>query len=182
MEGVDHDKATLVREGAGKLQRLLKIEAVFHQLDALGHHGAVFLLAVAVGNDDDSFQAEQARGHANALAMISAGCRDDTGQVGMVLLEPVPVDQRAAQLECADGTVVFMLDPSLNAGLLAGGKTLVDERPRILRRGRHVAIDHGLRFLNLCERWELHEPSIRSRGPQRKTGAAFVWFLQQRSP
>ena len=144
------------------LQRLLKVVAVLHQLDALGHHGAVFLFAVAVGNDNDRLQAEQSRGHANALAMISAGCGDDTGQVGMRFLKPVAIDQRATQLESAHGAVVFMLDPGFNARLLAARNALIDERPRILRRGRHVAIDHGLRFLNLCERWELHESSIRS--------------------
>ena len=73
-------------------------------------------------------------------------------------------DQRATQLKSADRAVVLVLDPCFDTRLLAGGKALVDKRPRILGRGRHMSIDNGLCFVNLRERWELHESSIRFEG------------------
>jgi len=176
VERIDHDEAALVGKGAGKLQRLLKVVAALYQFDALGYHGAVFLLAVAVRDDDDGFQAKQPSGHADALAMVSASRGDDAGQVGMSLLEPVAVDQSASQFECADWAMIFMLDPGFHARLLAGRETLVDQRPGVLRRGRHVAVDDGLGFLNLRERWELHDPSIRSRGLRIKVWVDLVPF------
>jgi len=39
-------------------------------------------------------------------------------------------------------------------------KPLVDERPRVLRRGRHVAVDDGLCFMDLGRRREHHGFSI----------------------
>ena len=88
--------------GRANSSDFLKVVAVLDQFDALGEHGAVFLLAVAVGNDDDGLQAEQAGGHAHALAMIAAGGGDHAFETGLGLRQPDAINQRAAQLEGAD--------------------------------------------------------------------------------
>ncbi len=96
-------------------------------------------------NDDYGLEAEEAGGHGDALAVVAACGGDQAGEIGLGLLEPCGVDQGAAQLECAGRRVVFMLDPRF------GAEPLIEERPRVLRRGRHVAIDQTLRFVNLLE-------------------------------
>ena len=111
MERVHHRKAALIRKGPGKLQRLLKVQPVFNQFNALSHHGPVLFSAVAEGNDDDGLEPAQPRGHANTLAMIASCGRHHPCNFRLCLLEPVHIDQRSAQFESADRRVVFVLDP-----------------------------------------------------------------------
>ena len=47
-----------------------------------------------------------------------------------------------------------MLDPGL------GTEAVIDQRPTVLRRGRHVAIDNGLRVEDLGKGRKQHETSI----------------------
>ncbi len=107
-----------------------------------------------MGNNDDRMQTEEARGHADALAMIATSCGDNAGKTGVGLLQPVYVDECAAQFESANGAMIFVLDPGL------GPQPLVEQRPGILRRRGHVPIDHGLRFMNLGQGRENHANRI----------------------
>ena len=143
MEGFHICEAAIGGERGGKFERLLKIVAVLDQLHALGQHGAILLLAVAVRDDNDRLQAEQPCGHADALAMIAASGRHHALEGRFGLLEPVHINQRAAQLECAYGGLVLVLDPGFSR------EAFIDQRPGVLRRGRHVAIDHCLSLVNL---------------------------------
>ena len=82
------------------------------------------------------------------------------------VLEPVHVDKGAAQLEGANGGVVLVLDPCCGRGFDRGfgrgfgSKALVEQRPGVLGRGGHVAIDDGLGFANLGQGRKLHDSSI----------------------
>ena len=123
MERVDHGEGALLRQRAGIFERLLKVVPMLYQFHALREHGAILLFAVAKGNDDHSLDTCQSRCHAHALAVVAArGCHH-ARHPRMRLLQPIHVDQRAAQLECAHRSMVLMLDPSL------GAETVVDQRP-----------------------------------------------------
>ena len=143
MERVDQLEALIRGKGARKLQRLLEVLAVFHQFDPLGQHGAILLFAVAVGNDNDRLQTQKPRSHAHTLAMISARGRHHASQASLCLLEPVKIHERSPQFERSHRRMILMLDPGL------GSQPVVDERPTVLGRRRHGAIDHGLGVVNL---------------------------------
>ena len=81
VERVHHRESALGGEGAGELQRFLKVVPVLDQFRALRLHGAVFLLAVAVGNHDDGADVREPRRHGHALPVIAAGCRDHAAQI-----------------------------------------------------------------------------------------------------
>jgi len=49
--------------------------------------------------------------------MIAAGCGDNASKAGMVELQPVHVDECAAQFECANGAMILVLDPGLGSSL-----------------------------------------------------------------
>ena len=153
-------------EGASVFERFLKIVAVFDEFGALREHGLVLFFAVAVGNDDDGRRPSEAGGQGYALPVIAAGGGDHAGQVRLRLLEPMHVDQCAANLECAEGRVIFMLYPGFAA------QPLVDERPRVLRRGGHVAVDDGLCFMDLGRcvgaSWIQHSGEARMAGYNRQ--------------
>ena len=135
VEGIDELEGALGGEGAGKFKCGLEVVAVLDELDSLGEHGLVLLRAVAVGDDDDGFETEKAGGEANALSEIAAGGRDDAGEGGVSIFEPVQVDDCSANFEGADLGVVLMLDPCLSA------EALIEKRPGVLRRGRHKAVN-----------------------------------------
>ena len=115
VEGFDEGEAALIGKAVGVLERFLKVVAVLDEFSALGDHGAILLHAVAEGNDDDCFQAEEPGGHGHSLAEVASGSCDYACGFGLRLLQPVQIDQRAADLEGSDGGVVFVLDPGFDA-------------------------------------------------------------------
>ncbi len=125
----------------------------------LGSHGLVFLPAVAVGDDDDGAQAEEMGGHGNSLTVIAAGGGYECMNVWLSFFEPGRVDQRAAKFEGSDRRVVLMLDPCL--GMTVRTEALIEQRPRVLRGGRHGPVNYGLGGFDFLEGGQLHEFSLR---------------------
>ena len=160
MEGLDKRVAALGGEGASVLQGFQEVVAVLDEFNTLREHGAILLPAVAVRDDDDGFETEEARGKADALTEIAAGSSDHALEVWLRSLEPFEIDESAAKLEGADGGVVLVLDPGFDTGLARRREALIDQRPGILRRRRHGAIDDLLGFADLGQGGQLHGDRI----------------------
>ena len=107
------------------------------QCRAKGAHRRIFLKRVAMGHDDGDGQARCARGARLRLAMVAARRRDDAGHLRMGAPQPVDIGNGAARLERARRRVIFMLHPDRAAGARR------QQGPGILRRRRHLRMDHG---------------------------------------
>ena len=84
-------------------------------------------------------------GKRERLAVIAARGADDAGRLRARALEPVHIDEPAAQLEGAGRRVVLVLDEDLRAGRRR------KLRPGILRRRRHHRAHDRQRRLHLGE-------------------------------
>lgn len=160
MEGFDKDGAGLLGEFAGVLNGGLKVFPVLDELDALGLHREIFFTAVTVRDDDDGFEPQAARGEPDTLAVVAACGGDERLQTRIGLLEPCGVDEGAAQLESSERRVIFMLEPELD-GRAVLAKTLVEQRPGVLRRGRHYGVDKSLGGFDLRQGGQTHNFSLR---------------------
>ena len=80
VEGFGEFEAALDGESAGVLERGLEVVAVLDEFYSLGEHGLILLRAVAVGDDDDGLEAEDASGEAYSLAVIAASGGDDASE------------------------------------------------------------------------------------------------------
>ena len=123
------------------------------RLDELGAkrpHGRVLLHRIALRHDDGGGNAGLGRGKRDALAMIAARGADHSLHTGGVVLELVNIDQSAAHLEGADRRVVLVLHPGLAPS--APG----EQRPSILRRGRHGGVHNGGRVFDILQRQQHH--------------------------
>ena len=121
-------------------QRFLEVRAMDHEFGALRGHGGVLFRVVVFRHHDHSAQAQPRRRRRDRLTVIAARRRDDARAIGFARLQVAQIQHAAADLERADGRVVFVLDPDLAAG--APGQ----QRPGILRRGRHHRADAFRRF------------------------------------
>ena len=142
MERLDHCVTAFGCQLRGKLERLLEVLPMDNELRALRGHRAIFLFAVAMGNHDQGLQSMQSRSHSHALTMVASRGRNNTFEPRLRLLQPVHVDQCAAQLERSNRGVILVLQPGL------GPEPLIQQRPGVLRRRRHVRIDNALRLLD----------------------------------
>src|SRR5437016_10692740 len=121
----------------------VEIVAVFNKFSAKSTHGGVLLTAVAEGDNYDSLQSKLTGGEGLGLSVIATGGRDHALCFGMSAAQPVHIDDAAAYFEGPDWSMVLVFDPHFASG------ALVEQRPRILRRGRHEPIDEGCGSFNL---------------------------------
>jgi hypothetical protein len=121
------------------LGRGLEVLAVLDQFDAQRAHGGVLLDRVAVRHHDGRGQAMAARREAQRLAMVAARGADHVARPGLLARQRLEVGQAAADLEGADRRVVLVLGPQLRA------QAPLEQRPGVLRRGRHGRVHGGER-------------------------------------
>jgi hypothetical protein len=130
--------APLLGERDAVLARLLEVVAVQDQLGAEPDHRRVLLGAVGVWRHDHDRHAVAAPGERQALAVVAARGRHDAAHVRAFAHHPVDVHESAANLERPRRRRVLVLDPYLGADRLG------EQRPRILRGGRHRLVDDVL--------------------------------------
>src|SRR5450759_3112080 len=94
-------------------------------------------------NEDLCLEARRRGSSRLTLAMIATCRGDDTGDLGVVVSQPVDEGNAAANFESARRRVVFVFYPNSSACSPA------QKRPDILRRGRHVFVDETGRSLDL---------------------------------
>ena len=68
-----------------------------------------------------------------------------------MIFEPAEIDECSADFEGADGGVVLVLDPCF------GAEALIEERPGVLRGGRHEAVNQRAGGADLVSGGKLHE-------------------------
>ena len=134
--------AALLGQRVGMLARGLKVIAKLDQLGTQCPHRGVFLAAVAQRHDDQRGHAVATGGKSDRLAVVAPGGADDTGRQCAGCRQPVEINQPAANLEGPHRRVVLMLEPELGAVTGLAGKCGLQQRPAVLRRGRHHRV-HG---------------------------------------
>ncbi len=98
-------------EVLGEFKRVLEVMPVLDQFRAKRAHRGILLAAVAMRDDDRRLHSGPRRGVRDTLAVIAAGCRDQARRRTRRAREAVHIDDSAAQLERADGAVIFVFDP-----------------------------------------------------------------------
>jgi hypothetical protein len=115
------------------------------QLGAERAHGAVLLHRIAAWHINHGRNAVAAGREGEALPVIAARGGNDPGRIRPFPLQPVEIDQPAADLEGADRCVVLMLDDDISA------EPLRQQRPRMRRRRRHRLPHDPVCALEFCE-------------------------------
>ena len=135
LERADEAQSLGLRERRRVLARLVEVAAVHDEIRAERLHRRVLVARVALRHDDRAAHAMPARGEGEALAVVAARRADDAGERGVARLERRQQVEAAAHLERAGRRVVLVLDPDLAA------RAAREQRPRVLRRGRHRRVD-----------------------------------------
>jgi hypothetical protein len=151
MPGRDHVQALVGGDLQRVFARLLEIGANFEQLGAKGTHGGVLLDRIPKRDEDLRAQAMAASGKCDRLAMVATRRSEHAAQTRFTPDQCIHVDQAAAHLEGPQWCVVLMLDPGF------GTERLVEQRPGVLRRGRHRLVDDGRSGVELGEGGQEHK-------------------------
>src|SRR5581483_3831440 len=97
------------------LTRRLEILAMLDQLGAEGAHRAVLLDRIAARHIDHRRHAMTVCGERKTLAVVTARGGNDAGHIRLLALQPLQINETAADLEGADRRVVLMLDHDMRA-------------------------------------------------------------------
>jgi len=89
-------------------------------------------------HDDGHLHTILAPGESKALAVIAARCRNDTGDMGPLALQPLQIDEPSAHLEGAGGRMVLVLDDHLHP------KSLRQQGPGKMGRCGHGCLDGAM--------------------------------------
>src|ERR1700690_2731362 len=138
-------QAVLGGELPGMFAGFLVVVAKLDEVCALGSHRGVFLHAVAMWDDDSDGNVEALSGQRDRLAVVSAGCGDESFNYGCVLKKFCRIGDGGAGLVSARRSVVLMLDPDV------GLESLIQQRPGNLRGGLHHCVDELLSFTDFVE-------------------------------
>ena len=87
------------------------------------------------------------------LAVIACRGCDDTAHLGLLAFQFVHVNKSAANLEGADGCVVFVLQPQLAA------EARFEQRPVIGRRFTNVRTNERLGGFDFAQGWQRFHPA-----------------------
>ena len=126
-------EATLLGDHHRMLECGLEVDAVFDQLGTEAAHRRVLVGAVAVRHDDGDRHTCSPTGERKALAMIAAGCGDDTANGRPLACQSIDVDQSTADLERTRRCAVLVLEPHL------GTDMRTEQRPGELWCRQHEA-------------------------------------------
>ena len=121
-----------------------------HDLRPKGGHGSVFLNGIAFRDKDFGLQAKGSCCFCLALAVIATGCGTNPANVGLGAFQPVHIGNATAYFEGANGRVILVFYPDLKA------QFLVQKRPAVLRRWRHLLVNQRCRRLYLFSAKERH--------------------------
>jgi hypothetical protein len=119
----------------------LEVTTVLYDFNPECPHSGIFLNAVTVWDDNRGTNTVSPRGEADRLAMIARGRRHDTLGFIAISAKLMQVNQTTTDFERAGRSVIFVLDPDPCAD------SLLEERPPILRRRRHISVNETGRFL-----------------------------------
>jgi hypothetical protein len=138
--------STFLGDPVSDLGCRLEVVSVFYDFDAEGAHGGVFFSAVAVWNYDRGVDTIFARRVPDRLAVVASRRRNYSRRLSPFAKEVLEVNEATAHLERSGRRVILVLRPD------GCPYPLLEERPPVLRRGRHRLIDQSGGGLQFSER------------------------------
>ena len=127
---------------------------MFYQFRSLRDHRTILFDTVLLRHYNHAFDSIESRCHGDALAVVASRCGHYAFDRGLRRLEPVDVNERAANFERSNRRVILMLYPCLCA------EALIEEWPAILWGRLHELIQNSLGLADLVQRGKSHDSRI----------------------
>ena len=124
----------------------LIVLAKFDQFCALGPHRCVLFHTIAVRHHNNRRQPEPFRCQRHRLPVISSCRRNQPARPWSALHQLLDIHDGCSRLERPGWRLVFVLYPNLTP------QSFAQQRPAVLRRGRHHAVHQLCSLLNLGDR------------------------------